>query len=112
MLTILLASCGGPATYDPLGGVIRSLPSGESVLYARTLAAADEDGPPAGVVAVVREIAEMVEAILENQRALEARMSDEYSRLRKELRDLDRESRLKQYLELQKQVESKIDLKK
>ena len=60
----------------------------------------------------LREIAEMVEAILENQRALEARMSDEYSRLREELRDLDRESRLKQYLERQKQVESKIDLKK
>ncbi len=56
ILTILLVSCGGPATYDPLGEVIRSLPSGEAVLYARTLAAADEDGPPAGVVAVVREV--------------------------------------------------------
>jgi hypothetical protein len=56
MLTILLASCGGPATYDPLGGVIRSFPSGESVLFARTLAAADEDGAPAGVVVVVRDV--------------------------------------------------------
>ena len=60
----------------------------------------------------VREIAEMVEAILDNQRALEARMSEEFSKLREELRDLDRESRLKQYLERQKRVESKIDLKK
>ncbi len=55
ILTILLASCGGSATGDPLGDVIRSLPSGEAVLYARTLAAADEVCPPAGVVAVVRE---------------------------------------------------------
>jgi len=53
-LTILLASCGEPAIYDPLGAVIRSLPPGESVLYARTLAAEDEEGPPEGVVAVVR----------------------------------------------------------
>lgn len=60
----------------------------------------------------VREIAEVVEAILENQSALEARMSEEYSQLRKELRDLDRESRLREYLERQKQTESKIDLKK
>ena len=60
----------------------------------------------------VREIAEMVEAILENGRALEARMSEESSRLHKELRNLDRESRLKQYLERQKQTASKIDLKK
>lgn len=60
----------------------------------------------------VREITELVEAILDNQRALEARMNEEYSQLREELRDLDRESRLKQYLERQKRVESKIDLKK
>ena len=60
----------------------------------------------------VREIAEVVEAILENQTALEARMSEEYSRLRKELRNLDRESRLKEYLEQQKQTESRINLKK
>lgn len=60
----------------------------------------------------VREIAEMVEAILDNQRALEARMSEEFTKLREELRDLDRESRLKQYLERQKHVKSKIDLKK
>ena len=60
----------------------------------------------------VREIAEVVEAILENQHALEARMNDEYTRLQKEMRNLDRESRLKEYLERQKQTESKIDLKK
>jgi hypothetical protein len=57
ILSILLASCGEPAVNDPLGGVIRSLPAGESVLYARTLAAEDEEGPPEGVVAVVSEAA-------------------------------------------------------
>lgn len=60
----------------------------------------------------LREITEVVEAILENQNALEARMSEEHSRLRQELRNLDRESRLKEYLERQKKTASKIDLKK
>lgn len=60
----------------------------------------------------LREITQVVEAILENQNALEARMSEEHSRLRQELRNLDRESRLKEYLERQKKTASKIDLKK
>lgn len=61
ILTILLASCGEPAVNDPLGGVIRSLPAGESVLYARTLGAEGEEGRPEGVVAVVREAAGRLE---------------------------------------------------
>lgn len=60
----------------------------------------------------LREITQVVEAILENQNALEARMGEEHSRLRQELRNLDRESRLKEYLERQKKTASKIDLKK
>lgn len=60
----------------------------------------------------LREITQVVEAILENQQALEARLSEEHSRLRQELRNLDRESRLKEYLERQKKTASKIDLKK
>lgn len=58
------------------------------------------------------ELADLVEAIMENQRALEARMNEERSRLRKELRDFDRQTRLKQYLERQKQTESRVNLKK
>ncbi len=60
----------------------------------------------------IREIAETVEAILENERALEARMREEHARLHEELKELDRQSRLKQYLERQKQTGSAIDLKK
>lgn len=59
-----------------------------------------------------REIAETVEAILENERALEARMREEHARLHEELKELDRQSRLKQYLERQKRTGSAIDLKK
>jgi hypothetical protein len=59
-----------------------------------------------------REIEETVEAILENERALEARMREEHARLHEELKELDRQSRLKQYLERQKQTGSAIDLKK
>jgi len=54
-LSILLPSCSGPAAVDPLGAVIGSLPSGMTVLYARTLAADIEDDQSAGVVTVVRE---------------------------------------------------------
>ena len=56
-LLILLPSCGAPAVNDPLGAVIRTLPSGETVLYVRTLTTEDEEAPPEGVVAVVREAA-------------------------------------------------------
>ena len=55
LLLLLLPSCGAPAANDPLGGVMQSLPSGETVLYARTLPAEVEEAPPEGVVAVVRE---------------------------------------------------------
>jgi len=59
LFVILVPSCGGPAADDPLGAVIRSLPSGMAVLYARTLVAEDEEAQPVvGVVAVVREAAD------------------------------------------------------
>ena len=56
-LLILLSSCSGSDTNDPLGEVLRSLPSAETVLYVRTLTAEDEDASPEGVVAVVRDTA-------------------------------------------------------
>ncbi len=65
-----------------------------------------EDDPLAG------EIGEVVRAILENESTLEARIGDERSRLRKEMRELERQTKLKEYLERQKKVESRIDLKK
>jgi hypothetical protein len=54
-LLLFLPCCGAPAANDPLGGVMQSLPSGETVLYARTLPGEVEEAPPEGVVAVVRE---------------------------------------------------------
>lgn len=59
-----------------------------------------------------QEIVEVVEAILENERALEDRIQEEYTRLRKELRDFDRQTRLRQYLEGQRQPVRRVDLKK
>ena len=55
LLLLLLPSCGAPAAGDPLGGVMQSLPPGETVVYARILPAEVEEAPPDGVVAVVRE---------------------------------------------------------
>jgi hypothetical protein len=66
--------------------------------------------PPAEVVRA--EMVEVVQAVLENERTLEARMNLAHSRLRQELRELDRESRLKQYLERVKPKGATVDLKK
>lgn len=55
LILLLLSSCGGPETDDPLGGVMRAIPSEETVLYARTLAPELDDAMPEGVVAVVRD---------------------------------------------------------
>lgn len=65
-----------------------------------------QDDPLAG------EMGEVVRAILENESTLEARIGDERSRLRKEMRELERQTKFKEYLERQKTVESRIDLKK
>jgi hypothetical protein len=56
------------------------------------------------------ELTRLVEAILENQRTLEARMDEERQRLRQELRDLDQQSRVRGYLERQKARPGKVDL--
>jgi len=58
------------------------------------------------------ELTEVVEAILENERTLEARLNEEHSRLRQELRDLDQETRLRQYLERSKPKGGTVNLKK
>lgn len=60
----------------------------------------------------VEEISELVHAILENERTLETRINEEHSQLRKEMRELDQQTRLKEYLERQRQTESKFNLKK
>ena len=58
------------------------------------------------------ELVEVVQAVLENERTLEARIEQEHSRLRRELRDFDQETRLKQYLERARPKGGTVNLKK
>ena len=58
------------------------------------------------------EMVEVVQAVLENERTLEARIEQEHSRLRRELRDFDQETRLKQYLERARPKGGTVNLKK
>ena len=58
------------------------------------------------------EAARVIEDILENGRALEARIGRERSRLQAELRSVDRQQRLTRYLEGARQKGTHIDLKK
>ncbi len=64
-----------------------------------------QQGPPYGA-----ELTRLVEAILENQRTMEARMDEERQRLRQEMRDLDQQSRVRGYLERQQRRSGKVDL--
>jgi glutathione S-transferase len=79
---------------------------------ARIDEALAEQGAPPQETPQQEEIAEVVRAILENERTLEARINEERSQLREEMRELDRQTRLREYLERQKQTESRIDIKK
>ena len=65
-----------------------------------------------GAGARAEEMAEVVRAIMENERTLEARIAEEHGRLRKEMRELERQSRLKEYLDRQKRTGNRINLKK
>ncbi len=57
------------------------------------------------------ELAELVEAVLENERTLEGRLLEEQSQLRQEIRNLDQESQLKQYLKKTKDKGGTVNLK-
>ncbi len=72
---------------------------------------AAEDKPPAGGAGQDGEQARLLQAILENERALEARMDEERKRVRQELRDLERQSRLRRYLQRGAR-RPKVDLKR
>ena len=69
------------------------------------------DGQPPESEPVRVELAELVEAVLENEGALEARLLEEQSRLRQEIRGLDQESQLKQYLKKTKDKGGTVNLK-
>lgn len=58
------------------------------------------------------ELANILEAILENETALERRIQVEFSQLRGDLREFDRENRLKKYLQSEKPRKGRINLKR
>ncbi len=66
---------------------------------------------PPESAAMQAEIENMVEAILENERTLEERLLAEQSRLRQEMRDLDQETQLKQYLQKARAKGGTVNLK-
>jgi len=59
-----------------------------------------------------REIAELIEGILENERTLEARLTQEVSNVKKEIGELDQQTRFKRYLDRQRPKSRGINLKK
>jgi anthranilate phosphoribosyltransferase len=70
------------------------------------------DDLPAQTAPLRQELAEVVQSVLENERTLEARIAREQSQLRRELRDFDQETRLKQYLERTRPKGGTVNLKK
>ena len=58
------------------------------------------------------EFARVIEAILSNERTMEERVQDEQSRLRGELQALERQSRVKQYLEGNRPQGRTVDIKR
>lgn len=78
----------------------------------QNLAELGAPGAAAANEASQKELAQVVAAILENEQALEARMDEEYTRLRRELREFDRQTTLRRYLEGVPAAVGTVDLKK
>ena len=70
------------------------------------------DGDPPESEPLRIELEELVEAVLENERALEGRLLEEQSKLRGDIRSLDQESQLKQYLKKAKDKGGTVNLKR
>ncbi len=67
---------------------------------------------PAEAEARRGELTRLVDAILENERTMEGRMQEERSRLRGELQALERQNRVKQYLESARPQGRTVDIKR
>lgn len=78
----------------------------------QNLAELGAPGAAAANEASQKELAQVVAAILENEQALEARMDEEHTRLRRELREFDRQTTLRRYLEGVPAAVGTVDLKK
>lgn len=82
----------------------------EVQLVDETLALHAKAPPEAEVLR--EEMREVVRSVLENERTLEARIEREFSQLRRELRDYDQETQLRQYLERARPKGGTVNLKK
>ena len=79
----------------------------------RELVALGPEAIPAAETETWRsELTRLVDAILENERTMEGRMQEERSRLRGELQALERQSRVKQYLESARPQGRTVDIKR
>lgn len=78
----------------------------------QNLAELGAPGAAAANEASQKELAQVVAAILENEQAMEARMDEERTRLRRELREFDRQTTLRRYLEGVPAAVGTVDLKK
>ena len=65
-----------------------------------------------GETSLEQELAEVVSAILENEKTLEARIQEEQSRLREELRNFGRQTRVRHYLDRLTPPGGRINVKK
>lgn len=66
---------------------------------------------PASAEPLQEELAALLEAVVENEGSMEARIAEEQARLREELKAFDRQTRLRQYLEKAKPKGRAVDLK-
>lgn len=95
---------GLPPLLERKDGLIR-----EIQLIDETLALHDPPSPEHE--GLREELTGVVEAVLENERALEERLLEAQSKLREEMRDLEQETRLKRYLERAKTKGGTVNLK-
>lgn len=89
------------ALIEEMGQVDRELVA----LGPEAISAAEAESPRS-------ELTRLVDAILENERTMEGRMQEERSRLRGELQALERQSRVKQYLESARPQGRTVDIKR
>lgn len=66
---------------------------------------------PEDAAPLVEELAALLEAVVENEGSMEARIAEEQARLREELKAFDRQTRLRHYLEKAKPKGRAVDLK-
>lgn len=75
-------------------------------------ALAQRGEPPPEADAVLREMASLLEAVLENERTLEERLRREQARVRQELREVEQQNQVRRYLERGRPKGGTVNLKR